>query len=273
MVRVAMLRVACCLIGIGFTLSAYPQESAEGESKGPESGGGDLSVAVGFDYTAGKYGTRAAHKFLSIPVHIDYDTDEWGFGLAPSYAEQRAPAGAIRGRPVGTLIVPVTATVRTTRGLGDTIGTVTRYVTEQENYGFSLDVVGEVKFATADVKKGLGTGENDYTLQSDLSKSFGDFLGSASLGYTDVGKPTGFRLRNFWYGILGGSSKTGERTSLGISYNFGQPLIIGGAPQQSLTLRVDLKTVGGSHFDAYVLKGLTNGSPDQGIGASFTYYF
>lgn len=273
MARVAVLRVACCLSAIAFMLSVHAQEGGARESKGSESGEGDLSVGVGFDYTAGKYGTRATHRFLSIPVHIDYDTDEWGFGLAPSYAEQRAPAGAVRGRPLGTQIVPVGAQVITTRGLGDTIGTVTRYLAEQAQNGFSLDVVGEIKFATADVKKGLGTGKNDYTLQSDVSRSFGDFLGSASLGYTDVGKRTGFRLRNYWHGALGGSYKTGERTSLGITYDFGAPSIIGGAPQRDLTLHLDLKTAGGSHFDAYVLKGLANGSPDHGFGASFTYYF
>jgi hypothetical protein len=132
---------------------------------------------------------------------------------------------------------------------------------------------GGVKFATADVKKGLGTGKDDYTLQSDVSRSLGDFLESASLGYTDVGKRPGFRLRNYWHGALGGSSKTGERSSLGLTYNFGRPLIIDGAPQQDLTLYLDLKTVGGSHFNAYILKGLANGSPDYGFGASFTYYF
>jgi hypothetical protein len=140
MARIAMLSVLCCLSAIAFTLSVQAQENSERESKGTESGEGDLSVGVGFDYTAGKYGTRATHKFLSVPVHIDYDTDKWGFGLAPSYAEQRAPAGAIRGLPLGTQVVP--GPVITTRGVGDTIATVTRYLTEQEQNGFSLDVVG-----------------------------------------------------------------------------------------------------------------------------------
>ncbi len=66
-----------------------------------------------------------------------------------------------------------------------------------------LAIGGEIKFATADEDKGLGTGETDYGIFASASKTLiPELIGVASIGYTFVKDPSYINLENvFNYGL------------------------------------------------------------------------
>ncbi|MFO7650989.1 MAG: hypothetical protein R6X13_06605, partial [bacterium] len=53
----------------------------------------------------------------------------------------------------------------------------------------ALDLTGKVKFGTADFDQGLGTGEQDYSLQAGLFRFFDRFTAIGTAGYTVRGDP------------------------------------------------------------------------------------
>ncbi len=79
-----------------------------------------------------------------------------------------------------------------------------------------LDVVGNIKFGTADANKNLGTGENDYSAQLDGYYTFSKTTLFATAGYKVLGAPTGVSLNNIAYGTLGISQKNRDKTSAGL---------------------------------------------------------
>ena len=69
-------------------------------------------------------------------------------------------------------------------------------VLNSERRGMALDLMGRVKFGTADADKGLGTGEQDFTVRADLYKYLEQFTLLGSVGYKFRGDPAGVDLEN-----------------------------------------------------------------------------
>ncbi|MBI2571782.1 MAG: OmpA family protein [Candidatus Schekmanbacteria bacterium] len=79
-------------------------------------------------------------------------------------------------------------------GFGDVrLGLRYAFLTER-NRPLGLGLAASVKFATADEKKGLGTGEMDYGATAFLSKKAGPVGIHVNLGYTKIGDPTNVDL-------------------------------------------------------------------------------
>jgi hypothetical protein len=164
---------------------------------------------------------------------------------------------------------------RTTQsGLGDVVAAATYNI-----YGSTgaapllIDLTGKVKFGTADENKGLGTGENDYSIQADLYKTINKFIMFGTLGYKVFGDPVGINLDNVFYGSLGGSYKYNQQTSAGLILDLRQKASATGAPQRELTAFVSHKIDKTWKAQGYLVHGFADGSPDWGAGAMVSYAF
>ena len=90
--------------------------------------------------------------------------------LTVPYLNVRAPEGTIITGPGGEPI-PGEGPMTTNSGIGDVIAGITLYdVLSNRRLGFAMDLSAKVKLGTADETKGLGTGENDYTVQANFLK-------------------------------------------------------------------------------------------------------
>lgn len=239
-----------------------------------------VSVSLGFDHTAGKYGTKQESTSTSIPAIISYGTDNYLAAITVPYLEQTGPAGSIAG--ARRHIVVGSNKILSEKGLGDILGSVTGYVIDNEDTGISLDVKAKVKFGTADVSKGLGTGKNDYSLEADLYKDFDKSGLSGTLGYTRLGSPgkvvvNGIQqnivLHNVFYASIGSTYQFSEATTAGLTLNTEQSSENGMPRQEDVTLDINNKINKANKLDFYLLKGLANGSPDRGFGASLKSTF
>jgi hypothetical protein len=236
----------------------------------------ELSAGAGINYSTGKYGTPFETKIWSIPFLARYDTELWTFKLTVPYLRVTSPANVIPGvgrtedRGRGGRSVGRTTTES---GIGDVVGSATYNVFWNADTRRGLDLTGRVKLGTADENKGLGTGSTDEQLQVDVYQSVQRTTFFADVGYTFFGHSDVVQLNNAVNYGLGASNKVTDVDSLGASFDGRQSVTPGGGPQRELTLFWNRRTDRDTRFQAYVLFGFANGSPDRGLGVSLLSAF
>jgi hypothetical protein len=131
-----------------------------------------------------------------------------------------------------------------------------------------------VKLGTADETKGLGTGQNDYSLQADLYKPLGGNLSLfGSLGHRWYGDPPGIDLKNVFYWALGGAYRFSAATSAGLAYDFRPAITAGGGEISELTAFLSRRLSREWKLQPYVVLGFGRASPDWGAGAQIAYSY
>ncbi len=164
---------------------------------------------------------------------------------------------------------------RTTQsGVGDLVAGVTRNVIDVTSSGTLVDLTGKIKFGTADAGKGLGTGENDYAAQVDLSQRVTSALSAfGTFGYKVIGSPTGAQLRNVFYGEAGAAVKLSDGLRLGAIFHASQaPSPVSGA-ERDVTAYLTQQLSEQWKLQIYGDHGFANGSPDWGGGGMVTLNF
>jgi hypothetical protein len=231
---------------------------------------GELSLSAGIDYSTGKYGQTTSTDILSVPVTAKLEKNDWTLKLTVPWLEVTGPAnvvegvGAVRGR----------ANARQTRsGLGDIVASVGRTVWDNPASGTAVDITGKIKFGTASAADGLGTGENDYSLAVEPSQRFGAVTAFGSLGYKLVGSPAGADLGDVVFGSLGGAVDVARDTPAGLEFSFQEPTSGTAESQADVTAFVSHRLGDQSKSQLYLVRGLADGSPDWGGGATVSYKF
>lgn len=246
-----------------------------------------FSGSVGVDYSSGDYGSDTETKILSVPLGAKYVTGDWTLraslpwmrvdgdaNVVPGLGEvsNSNPKGRGRGNGNGGGGGDPTApTTGTTSGIGDLRLTAIYAVPMQGNWG--VDLSGQVKIATADEDKGLGTGANDYGVAVDLFRSFGDTTAFGGLGYAWLGDSDFIDVDSVLSGNLGVSHKMGEGSSLGVVYDYRQPASEDSDDRSEVTGFYSFPAGEQSKMQFYATKGLSDGSPDWGAGVSLTAGF
>jgi hypothetical protein len=288
---VAVVALACGILPyLGYAAeigeaSSQASDVSKADSIGSKASEGNtnespVTVSVGFDHSTGKYSSNRTSHSLSVPATISYDTDNYGFALTVSYLRQTGPAGTFSGsriRPVSSANPIVTES-----GFGDTTGSVTKYLIDDDETGISVDLKGEIKFATANQSRGLGTGKNDYSIEVDVNKDFSTFGILGTLGYSVLGSPgvvvvNGIQQKiifhNIFYGSVGATYKITENTKAELVYDKQQAPEIGKLQQKDITASLYFKLSDDKSIHIYILRGLAKGSPDHGGGASVSASF
>lgn len=227
--------------------------------------GDNFSLAAGFDYSTGKYGSADTTDILSIPVVGMYSTGLWAFKLTVPYVRISGVGGVLPGgRRMKSPTVTINTKSTTQSGLGDVTAAASYNLYAGSENGFRVDLTGKVKFGTADTA--LGTGQNDYAAQADVYQRFDRFTAMGALGYEVLGSPAGVSMNNVAYGILGGYYQVTDQTGGGAEMKMSQKPSAIDAEQRELTVYVSHNTDEGLNIRGYVLKGFADGSPDSGFG-------
>lgn len=136
-----------------------------------------------------------------------------------------------------------------------------------------MDVGAKIKLATADEAEGLGTGKNDYSLQTEVYRSFDRHTLFATLGFKKMGEPEGVSLRDPIYASLGWSLRTNHTTAWGLAYDYRQKIQDAGAPISEASGFITHKLDYNWKLQAYVVSGFSNASPDLGGGLVVFYAY
>ncbi len=230
-----------------------------------------LSIAAGAEYTTGTYGGDADIEDFYVPLKVTVDFRRLSFRLTMPYLSVTAPEGTVITGPGGEPI-PGTGDIVTNSGIGDVIGSVTVYdVIRNRRLGFAMDLTGKVKFGTADVDKGLGTGENDFTVQADFLKFTDSITWLGSVGYKFRGQPPGATLDDSFLASAGGIYKVSDDTRAGMFFDYRESSI-GADAARELSLFVSNRVSDDWKLQAYVFKGFTDSSADWGGGFQVRRY-
>ena len=241
------------------------------------------SVGVGADYSSGKYGDTTSTDIFSLPLYYNYASGPWSFRLTVPYISISGPGGVIPGvggtkgnngngnGNGGGTPPPPTPTTSSASGLGDVIaaGTYTLY----GNASFGLDLTGKVKFGTADADQELGTGQNDYTAQLDAYGTSGAWTTFGGIAYSLLGDSDTLELNDVFGANLGASYRLNEHSSLGAMLDYRQKATDTSGARNEVTAFYNRHLNDTMRVQAYVLGGLSDGSPDWGAGVSFNTGF
>lgn len=223
---------------------------------------GTWRTSLGVDYTRGTYGGTDTVSQVYVPFTSGYRTERWGVRLTVPWVSVVGP---------GTIIDSggdfIAGPDEQRSGIGDlTLAATIHDVVRSDRARFHLDVGAKVKFGTASATRGLGTGEHDFTVQTDLLKDFDRFALFGTIGYRLRGDPRGTDLRNGGFGTVGGDYRIAGRTRVGLMYDHRPSAIAGGDDLREATAFASWPTGKGGSLQPYLVAGLSNGSPDWGGG-------
>lgn len=234
-----------------------------------------LSMSVGLERSSGKYGGSTTTDTTSIPVSVRYATDDWSVKLSVPYLFVTGDGSVVvggggHGRR-STTTTTTTTTRTTSSGIGDAVAFASYSLLRSEEGDAGLDVAARIKFGTASTK--FGSGENDYALQASTYASFGDLTPSLMLGYEKLGSTPAAPLDNAAYGSVGLDYVLGDESNMGMEYWYAQQASATGYAQKELSLYAATQIGKDSYVRAFVMKGLSDGSPDTGYGVSLSSGF
>jgi hypothetical protein len=226
--------------------------------------------STGLEYSSGTYGGADDIEDLYIPLKGRVDVERFSFDLTVPYLSVRAPEGTTVTDPGGEP-VPGTGDMITESGLGDIIAGVTMYdVLYSSDLGVAVDLTGKIKFGTADEAKGLGTGEEDYTVRADLYKFFERFTLLGSAGYKFRGDPADVDLENLLLGSVGGVYLPNDTVSAGLIYDYRESAFVDGDAISELSVFVSRQIEDRWTIQFYAFTGFSDSSPDWGAGILFS---
>lgn len=232
---------------------------------------GKFSLEAGVDYNSGKYGGSQSTDVLYVPVTAKYQSSLWSVKLTVPYLQITGPGNVINVLN-GVTVTGAASTPVTRSGMGDVIAAATHNV-YNSNSGFLINLTGKIKFGTASRSQGMGTGKNDYALQTDAYQVSGKFITFGTLGYRVYGSTAAYTLNNAYYGSLGVSYRFDQATNGGLMLDAGQKITATGASHKKAIVFINHKLDSSWKAQGYLLKGFTNSVPDWGGGASATYVF
>jgi len=232
-----------------------------------------FSLGAGAEYTTGDYGGDESVDEFYVPVTAILDFERVALQLTVPFLSVRAPEYTTITGPDGQPVVGVGPRV-TESGLGDVLASITVFdVLNAAGGDFALDLTGKVKFGTADEDKGLGTGEQDYSLQADLFRFFDRATLMGTLGYAFRGDPEGYDLDNTFFASLGASYAVSDWARVGAFYDFRDASVPDTDTLQELSAWLSTRVGERGRAQFYLLAGFGDSSPDWGGGLSFTTSF
>ena len=263
--KIFSLILACLkfyVVIAGFTLPILLNTSAIADNS-------TVKLTTGAEYITGKFGGTESIDQLYIPVTTRYTTKSYSFRLTVPYISVTAPTGTVQSD--GT-IIPGTGPPVTESGIGDVIAGVTYRdaLNTEASSDMAIDFTAKVKFGTADVDKGLGSGENDYIVQTELYNFHERLMLFGILGYKLRGDPPGVNLNDSWLALMGGNYRLSPAFRTGMDLYFQEALYSGAGNQMELSAFLRYKLSNTRFLRTYLIKGFSDASPDWGIGVYIT---
>lgn len=226
-----------------------------------------VSFSTGIEYSSGTYGGTDDLEELYVPLTMRADFSRFGIRLTVPYLRVDFPIAVDSGEQP----IPGSASTITESGLGDVIGSATLYnVYMTRSANFVVDLTGKIKFGTADEQKGLGTGENDYTLQAEAYRFFDRFTLQGLAGYRLRGEPPGVDLNNVLVASVGGAFRASRNAQLGLYYDYRQAALSGIDDIQEVSGYVSFRLSDNWRVQFYAFSGFGDNSPDVGGGILVT---
>ena len=233
----------------------------------------EVSASVAYD--TGDFGTDTTTDTVYVPVTLRrfFDIGDIAVTVPYIYQQSSSRVTAVGGTPVRTSSAAADSE-RSAHGIGDILLSGRAYLANEEDFFINLYPVSEIKFPSADDDEGLGTGEFDYTIGAELSRSAWHFITIfADIYYTFIGAPDDLDLDDELMFSAGVGFDILESAYVSVAYVEATALVDDeDNPRSVITgFSYDINNTIGvfSDFSA----GLSDGSPDFGAAAGMKAVF
>ncbi len=219
-------------------------------------------TGLSFSYLTGDYGEDKNTDIYYWATNVKRYLEKGDITLTVPYLDISSGGATF----VGGQVEPISGG-DSGSGLGDIILKGRYYAIEQDGPMPFIDLVGSVKFPTADEDKGLGTGEVDFTWMVEAARRLEDeqWIALGEVGYTFVGNPSGFDAQNRRLYSIGLAHELSKQITLS-GYIDGRTAIFPGNDDPlSILLIGEYKFRPDLRFDTLLEFGLNDGAPDLGI--------
>ena len=231
-----------------------------------------LTATAGLGYSIGNYTAPTTTDILVAPLGLRYATGPFRLTATLPYLRV-ASVGTLLSTAGGPIVIAPgdpNARKRARDGFGDLQLGVTYTLPASMTGAWLIDLTARAKVPTARRSIGLGTGEADAFVSTEISREFGRLAPFVNVGYRFLGDPPGFKLRN------------PISTSIGASYQIGKTFLIGSYDYTRATTRlvpdahelfggVSGPAIGRLTWTAFGTAGLSQGAPDYGVGMLFSF--
>jgi hypothetical protein len=219
---------------------------------------------VGGDYSTGDYGADEKTDVWLVPMILRARTGDLSISTSVTYIKMSGPADVVIG-PDGEQLPGVPSGGGVREGLSDLSVSAGYTFSGRNAEAPSFALTGRVKIPTSKPSAQLGTGKVDYSVRAEVSTSVGPLLPFASLGFRVLGDPEGIDLRNGVNASIGASATIGRRVLIA-SFDYSTSASEGTASSRSLFGGFSTPVAENLNITAYGVKGLSESSPDYGIG-------
>ncbi len=255
---------------IPFFLIAAPAsaQTSQGSDVKDRSNQPGFSFSTGIDYSTGDYGQAEETEILVVPVSAKATAGNFAFTVTVPYLRIDGPGGVVVG-PGGEPLPGVPSAGGVRQGIGDLTLGATYTVPSETLGGLELEFGGRVKLPTADQSEQLSTGETDFTASADVSYPIGNVVPFVSLGYRFLGDPEGVDLQDGPTASIGASILLGQSVLI-VSYDYARASSALAEDAHEIFAGLSAPLSSRFNLTGYGIVGLSEGSPDFGIGLLLT---
>lgn len=239
---------------------------------------GEVSLLTGLDYQQGDYGTSDSTSLWRVPISISYRKTNFSlFASMPLLLAQSDGDIIITNKTsmnkMNTGSSSSRASQKTVSGIGDIVLSGSYYFMPNFRNEITYRLTAALKLGTADENKGLGTGENDFSLEGGIVKNIDEYILSGTLGYEFNGDSAVFDYNNVFYGTLGLTKLLAMNKQIGSYLYFSQALSDAADAPLELSLFYSQPVSQTRDIYFYLSKGLSDGSPDFSVGGNIQFKF
>lgn len=245
---------------------AVAQEAAPAASENPKQETA-ITLFAASDYVTGELVDRE-YETVSFSTGARVTSGRFSFAASIPYIVTSAPEDVIvsGGGLLGTALLSRSSTQPSTvtrEGIGD--------LALQADYQLPLGelnaaIGGIIKVPTASRAATLGTGELDFGINGQISQRFGNVIPFVTAGYTIIGEPDGFDVRNALSGAVGSKFVVSNLSSVTLSYNYDQAATTQIGDNQSLGVGFATSLTNRLQLGVDARAGMSTDAPDARVG-------
>ena len=236
----------------------------------------NLSLGLGFEFESGDYGTGSTIDTWRIPLLVAWTPlDRLTLSLEVPYIDQSSTSETVhfggstmpRRRMTATGTFPSASGSNSSEsGLGDISLDATFTLIQADRQSPFLLALLYSKLPTADEDKGLGTGEFDWGAGLGIGNRLGNWSTYGEILAIQPGTSEVYAPDNYLEWLLSLSYRVKAGLRPGISLSGGTAAFDGA--DDPLEIKARLSGISGekSSYSLYLARGLSDASPDWGIG-------
>jgi len=244
-----------------------------------------LDFSVAFEKTSGDYGLENTTDISRLPVVVQYIDEAWRLSLSVPFISVTGDGsitpgivGVVRNDSAlttsgsGSGNASSVATVDTESGLGD-ITTSVSYAFMPQNSEMFYELTASVKWGTASANKGLGSGENDYSISLYSQYEKYEVEPFFNIGYLFIGDTNEMDYDDVFFASTGIMYSVNPQTSFSVVYDYQQGTTNITDEAKSLGVYVNRRFSKDWSGSAFLFGGLTDSVADTGVGLSLIRSF